>query len=252
MAGRDPKDPRQPETVPTEDYASALTDTPSELSIAVVEEGFDRPEHDPEVNSRVRAALDDLEDQGASVEDVSIPLHDDAADIYTVSLAEGFYGAMQAQGLDYNWKGWYNTDWAKEFGQRRRDRGEQFPPTVKLTLLAGAYASQEYCTEYYAKAMNLREELTEQYDDTLEEYDVVAMPTTPMTANEWKPDQNRLEFIGDAWTNLANTSAFNMTGHPSVSVPVEQTDGLPVGLMLTGEAFDDATVLSAAYTVENR
>lgn len=252
IAGRDPNDPRQPETVPTEDYASTLDGNASDLSVAVVEEGFDRPGYDPAVNERVRNTLDDLEDRGATVEDVSVPLHDDAADIYTVSLAEGFFAAMQGQGLDYNWKGWYNTDWAREFGRRRRENGDQFPPTVKLTLLAGAYANREYNTEYYATAMNLREELTDQYDDLLSGYDVVAMPTTPMTANEWKSDQNRLEFIGDAWTNLANTSAFNMTGHPSVSVPVEPADGLPVGLMLTGSAFDDATVLNAAYAVETR
>jgi amidase len=50
--------------------------------------------------------------------------------------------------------------------------------------------------------------------------------------------------------NLANTSAFNMTGHPSLSVPVEPANDLPVGLMLTGSQFDDATVLGAGRVVE--
>jgi amidase len=76
------------------------------------------------------------------------------------------------------------------------------------------------------------------------------MPTTPMRAMEHDPDEGIVEWIDGAWPNLANTSAANMTGHPSLSVPVEPADGLPVGLMLTGGHFEDATVLSAGRVVE--
>lgn len=252
LAGSDHRDPRQPNTVPTCDYASELEGNVEDLRIAVLEEGFSQPEHESGVNDQVRATLADLEDVGATVESVSIPIHDDAADIYSVSLAEGFLAAFRGEGLGHNWKGWYNTDWAREFGRLRREKGGQFPPTVKFTLLLGAYASDEYRSEYYAMAMNLRNRLTDEYDEVLNTHDVIAMPTTPMTAHEWKPDQDTIEFIGDAWGNLANTSAFNMTGHPSVSVPAGSVDGLPVGLMLTGAAFDDTTVLDAAHAVENR
>ena len=251
IAGRDPHDPRQPDTVPTQDYGSNLDGTVADLSIAILTEGFDQPESESPVNDRVMSALEDLERKGATVETVSLPMHDDAKDIYTVSLSEGFVASIRGEGLDHNWKGWYNTDWARAFGRARREKGAQFPPTVKFTLLLGAYMGDEYCSEYYARAMNLRTTLTAKYDALLEKYDLIAMPTTPMTAHEWKPDQDTLEFIGDAWTNLANTSAFNMTGHPSVSVPVEPVGDLPVGLMLTGRTFDDATVLNTAYAVEN-
>lgn len=252
LAGSDPRDPRQPETVPTYDYASELDGNVEDLKIAVLEEGFDQPECDSAVNDRVRSALADIEDAGATVEDVSVPIHDDASDIYSVSLAEGFLAAFRGEGVGRNWKGWYNTDWVREFSRLRREKGGEFPPTVKFTLLLGAYASDEYRSEYYAAAMNLRSRLTSEYNAVFQSYDLIAMPTTPMTAHEWKPDQDTIEFIGDAWTNLANTSAFNMTGHPSVSVPVGSADGLPVGLMLTGQAFDDVTVLNAAHAVENQ
>lgn len=249
MAGRDPRDPRQPGSVPTEDYAESLSGDPSELSIAVVEEGFTRPEREEAVNEGVRAALDDLADAGATVEEVSVDLHDDAADIYTVALSEAFYAAVSGEGLGHNWKGHYDTQWVDSFGRARRAQGGDFPPSVKFTLLIGAYTSQQYHSKYYAEAMNLRAELTEAYDDLLAEYDVAAMPTTPMRAHEYKPDADIFEWFADAWTNLANTSAFNMTGHPSLSVPVPSDDDLPVGLMLTGAQFDDATVLDAGYAV---
>lgn len=250
IAGKDPNDPRQPETVPTDEYETALDGEADGITIGVLEEGFDRPEYDEGVNTNVRAALDTLTDEGSTVEEVSLPMHAHAMDIYTVALAEGFVAAVSGEGEGHNWEGWYNTSWVDSFGKARRAQGGDFPPSVKLTLLTGAYTSDQYHSKYYAEAMNLRAELTEKYDDMFGDYDVVAMPTTPMTANEYVPDQDRFEFIADAWGNLANTAVFNMTGHPSLSVPVEPHDGLPVGLMLTGGQFDDATVLDVGATLE--
>ena len=251
IAGKDPKDPRQPNSVPTEHYEEALDGEPSDMSIGVLSEGFDRPECDDRVNDSVRSALDALSSEGATVEEVSMPMHADSLDIYTVALAEGFLAAFSGEGIGHNWKGWYNVSWIENFGKYRRGQGGDFPPSVKLTLLAGAYTSERYHSKYYAEAMNLRQHLTEQYTELLQEYDVVAMPTTPQLAHEWVPDQDRFEFIADAWGNLANTCAFNMTGQPSLSVPVEPVDGLPVGLMFTGSHFDDGTVLNAGHAVEN-
>jgi len=119
-------------------------------------------------------------------------------------------------------------------------------------LLLGSYTSEQYHSKYYAEAMNLRWELANAYDEVLADYDVVAMPTTPMRAHEHDPEEDIFEFIAGAWPNLANTATFNMTGHPSLSVPVEHADGLPIGLMLTGSHFDDATVLDAGRAVERR
>jgi amidase len=249
IAGKDAYDPRQPAEVPTAEYSAALDVDVKGLSIAVIEEGFHRPGSQSGVNSRVRGALQTLADRGAEVTDVSLPLHADGQDIYTVALAEGFYAAVAGEGLGHNWKGWYNTGWVDAFGKSRRAQGADFPPSVKLTLLAGAYTSDQYHSKYYAEAMNLRSELTRRYEELFQEYDIVAMPTTPMTANPWVPNQDRFEFIEDAWINLANTCVFNMTGHPSVSVPAGEVDGLPVGLMLTGRAFEDATVLNAGQAV---
>lgn len=250
IAGKDPDDPRQPDSVPTEEYDAALDGDITDLSIAVIEEGFNRPQSKKGVNENVRAAIDVLASEGASVEDISLPMHADAQDIYTVALAEGFVAAVSGEGLGHNWKGWYNTSWVDAFGKARRAQGGDLPPSVKLTLLAGAYTSDQYHSKYYAEAMNLRSELTEKYDEVLSEYDLLAMPTTPMTANEYVPAQNRFDFIADAWGNLANTCAFNMTGYPSLSVPIQHLDGLPVGLMLTGRPFEDATVLNVGYALE--
>jgi amidase len=177
-------------------------------------------------------------------------MHADAADVYTVALAEGFAAAISGEGVGHNWKGWYDTDWVEAFGKFRRAQGGDFPPSYKYNLIVGAYTSQRYHSKYYAEAMNLRREVTEAYDEILAEYDVLATPTTPQLPNEYVPDQDIHAFLDDAWGSLGNTCQFDATGHPALSVPVGDADGLPVGVQFVGSRFDDATVLDAGYALE--
>ncbi|WP_311173403.1 amidase [Halobellus ordinarius] len=251
LAGRDPDDPRQPDEVPTQEYEATLDGDVDDLAIGVVREGFERPECDEAVNDSVRDGLATLESAGATVDEISIPIHHDAVDIYTVALNEGTVAAFRGEGVGRNWWGWYDTSWVESFGKFRRAQGGDLAPSVKYTLLIGAYASEEYHSKYYAEAMNLRRTVRDVYDDHLAEYDLLATPTTPQLPHVYVPDQNRFEFIDDAWGSLANTCQFNATGHPAVSVPVAPVDGLPVGLQLVGSHFDDATVLNAAYALES-
>ena len=226
LAGRDPADPRQPAAVPDLDCAGALTGDPSAYSVAVLEEGFTRPETDERVNERVRDALKRLSAAGATVESVSLPLHDDATDVYTAALAEATLAAVEGEGVGHNWRGRYDVEWVEFFGEARRERGDAFPPSVKYTLLLGAYTKAAFTSRYYATAMNLRREMTAAYDALLAEYDLLAMPTTPQLPREYVPDQDRFEFLADAWGSLANTAPFNATGHPALSVPCGSVDGL--------------------------
>jgi len=100
-------------------------------------------------------------------------------------------------------------------------------------------------------ARNLESRLTAAYDEALAGYDVLVMPTmpllpTPIPAAGVAPD----EVIGRALEMIGNTCPFDVTGHPACTVPVEQVDGLPVGLMIIGRRFDDATVLRVAHAYE--
>lgn len=250
LAGKDPRDPRQPETVPGVDYDGELSGSVDGTSIAVVEESFSDDNSEDRVNERVRAALDALADRGATVEEVSVPIHDVAHDVYTVALLEGMLAAVDGEELGHNWKGWYNLSWLETFGKFRRARGGDFPPTVKLALLCGAYTSDRYHSKYYAEAMNLRGEISEIYGELLDRHDLVATPTAPQLPHEHEPGLDRVSFVKRAWTSLTNVSTFNVTGQPAVSVPVPRPDELPVGLQLAGPAFDDISVLDCAAAVQ--
>ena len=250
IAGSNERDLREPAPVPVEPYHERLDGDASKLSIGVLEEGFDRPEADEGALEPVRGGLEALADRGATLEEVSEPMHRDAEAVHTVCTAEGLLDAMIGEGLGHGWKAWYDTSWIEFFGSARRVQADDFPAPLKLALLVGAYANEAYHSRYYADGMNLTVELTERYDALLNDHDLLAMPTTIRTAPEREPELDQYDRMREDKV-VANTTAFNRTGHPAISVPVGEVDGLPVGLMLVGSRFDDATVLDAAETLES-
>ena len=77
------------------------------------------------------------------------------------------------------------------------------------------------------------------------------MPTLPMRATKIPAaGAPRMEFIQRAFEMLPNTAPFDVTGHPAMTVPCGLSDGLPVGLMLIGKAFDESTIYRAAHAFE--
>jgi amidase len=77
------------------------------------------------------------------------------------------------------------------------------------------------------------------------------MPTVPMTAPALPPaDAPRAVFLRKAWEMLANTAPYDVTGMPSLTIPCGLSNGLPVGLMLTGRLYDEVTLYRAAFAFE--
>lgn len=252
IAGPDGQDPRQPRDLVAEDYASALDRGAEGLRIGVVTEGFAHPNSDPAVDDAVRAAVDTLRDAGLPAEDVSIPWHLHGARIWDVIATEGATAQMiDANGYGMNWQGLYDPEVIAYYGERWRADGSRFSETVKLVLLAGRYTIDRYQGRHYAMARNLVPQLRAAYDEALSRYDVLVMPTTPIQASVIPaPDAPREEIIGRALEMLANTATLDVTGHPACSVPAGVANGLPVGMMIVGRHFDDATVLRVAHTFE--
>lgn len=249
IAGKDPLDPRQG-VVQTQDYVTGLTVDPADVTIGVLEEGFGHEASERGVDDTVRDAMDAFESQGASVRSVSVPMHLDGIPIWNGIVLEETTALIRDEGIGRYGNGFYDTQFADTFGKARRAHADDYLTTVKLTLILGQYLSDKYRGHYYAKAQNLSRELGSRYDDALNEVDVLAMPTTPQTAHRLDPDLTRLEVIDRALNMLANTAPFDVTGHPGLSVPCGTLDGLPVGLMLIGNRFDDATVLQAGHAYE--
>jgi amidase len=253
IAGLDGLDPRQPADLRTEPYLERLTGDARGLRIGVVREGFGWPGlSEADVDAGVRDAAGRLAKAGATVREISIPLHRDAIHIWRPIAIEGTTMLMvRGNAMGTNWKGYYNTSLLDAYARGRRARATELSESTKLTVLFGQFMQDYYDGRYYAKAQNLARMLKATYDAALQECDLLVMPTTPMKATPLPgPDAPREEIIRRALEVLVNTCPFDVTGHPAMNVPCGMADGLPLGMMLIGRTWQDATVLRAADAFE--
>jgi amidase len=118
-------------------------------------------------------------------------------------------------------------------------------------LFTAEYMHRFHYGHYYAKAQNLRRVLRQAYDAVLAQYDLLLMPTTAMKAQPLPASGcSREEYIVRALEMMNNTSPTDASGHPAMSVPCGMIDGLPIGMMLIGRKFDEATVIRASDAFE--
>ena len=251
IAGPDGLDPRQA-VCKTQDYLSAIGKDVKGMKIALVNEGFGRTESEAEVDDTVRAAARQLKKLGATVNEVSIPMHLDGVAIWTGIIVEGAAELMiKGNAVGTNWQGYYPTSLLDAYARGWHSRPDDLSDTVKLVLFIGEYMHRYYHGHYYAKAQNLRGLLRSAYDDVLKTHDLLLMPTTPMKAQKIPPRGcPREEYVARALEVINNTCPFDASGHPAISIPCGKVDGLPVGLMLVGRQFDEVSVLRAADAFE--
>jgi amidase len=254
IAGPDPHDPR---TINARvgDFEGALGQSAKGLKIGVLKEGFAHPTGNPltaETDAKVRAALARLEKAGAAIEEVSIPMHYDAPHIWTGVILEGAAEMMlKGYAMGNNWMGYYTTSLQEAFARGWRARPDDVSETVKLVLLLGEYMHRNYHNRYHSKAQNLRVVARQAYDEALRRYDMLAMPTLPFPATKIPPaDCSREDYVDLALNMQQNTCPFDVTGHPAFTVPCGMVGGLPVGMMLVGKHFDEATLIRAGHAFE--
>jgi amidase len=252
LAGPDGLDPRQPPGLRSEAYSKRLTGDASGLRIGIVNEGFAWPNSEPDVDAMVRQAAQRLGRAGATVNEISIPLHRDGVHIWNAIAVEGATMLMVAgNSMGTNWKGHYTTSLLDFYGRSRRVRANDLSETVKLVILLGQYMQDNYQGRYYAKAQNLARTLRAAYDEALKGVDLLLMPTLPLKATLLPaPDASREEYVARALEMISNTCPFDVTGHPATTVPVGMSASLPVGMMLIGRHWEDGTALRTADALQ--
>ena len=248
MAGPDGIDPRQPDFEPP-DYPAALDGGVRGLRIACLAEGFGRPESEPVVDRKVRAALQRFAALGAEVRTTSLPMHAHGMHIWAGIAREGAaQNMLKGGGVGVNQQGYQITSLLDASARALRRQPDDLAPTVTLTLLFGEYMGRNYHGRYYAKAQNLRRTLRAAYDTVLAEHDLIALPTTAMRARPL-PDPlacTPAQYEHDAHDALMNPCPFDASGHPALTIPCGAADDLPIGLSLVGKHFDESTLLRAA------
>jgi amidase len=251
IAGPDGYDPRTT-VAKMQDYMSALGKDVRGMKIAVMKEGFAHPVSDPTTDEKVRAAIAEFKALGATVEEVSVPMHYDGPHIWTGVILEGAAEMMiKGYAMGNNWYGYYSTTLQEAFARGWQSRPDDVSETVKLVLILGEYMHRRYHNRYHAKAQNLRVLLRTAYDEVLAAHDLMAMPTIPFPATKIPPPDCSREYYVDAALNMQqNTCPFDVSGHPALTVPCAKVNGLPIGMMLVARHFDEVTLIRAAHAFE--
>ncbi|SDI65795.1 amidase [Pseudomonas flavescens] len=250
IAGADGLDPRQ-YAPPVDAYSQALGRGVQGLKIGILGEGFQLANLDPRVADKVREAIARLESLGAEVSDVSVPAHTLAAALWQPIGCEGLTAQMMhGNGMGFSWKGLYDVALLDRHAAWR-DSADTLSATLKLCMFVGQYGLERYNGRYYAKAQNIARRARAGYDQALERYDLLLMPTVPIIAQPLPQSGASLaEYVTRAFEMIGNTAPLDITGHPAMSIPCGQVDGLPVGLMLVARHYAESTIYQAAAAFE--
>jgi len=252
IAGPDGLDDRQhiPSTVKF-NYTQDIDKGVKNLKIGILTEGFELPDSEKIVNESVREAAKVFTRLGATVSEVSVPMHSLGGAIWTPIALEGAVDQMMLNyGYGTGHKGLYVTSLIDVYNGWRK-KANQLADSVKVSILTGQYMRKFYGGHYYAKAQNLGRMLSAAYDEAFKNVDLLLMPTLPLRATPLpKPDDSRELYIKCAFEMLANTCPFDVTGHPAMNIPVNKHEDLPIGMMLVGKHFDELTIYKAAFAFE--
>ncbi|MBD3182598.1 Asp-tRNA(Asn)/Glu-tRNA(Gln) amidotransferase subunit GatA [Candidatus Poribacteria bacterium] len=246
ISGRDEMDSTSVD-LPVPDYTKSLINDIKGIKIGIPEEYFVDDGMDPEVNQKVRDAIDLLSKLGAECEDVSLPTTEyGIADYQIISRAEASSNLARFDGTRYG----YRAENAESLmNMYKKTRSEGFGPEVKLRIMLGTYAlSTGYYDAYYLKAQKVRTLIKNDFDKAFEKFDVLVTPTSPTTAFKIgeKTDDPLTMYLSDIFTVNCN-----MAGIPGISIPCGfSSSGLPIGLQILGKPFDEETIFRVSYTFE--
>ena len=250
IAGADCLDPRTADTPTAGRLSRRHAPGHHGLSIGVVAEGFGHRSSMAEVDATVRNAVHKFERLGVKIETIHLPWHRDGLAIWLVFAMEGYFSnLLRGNGFGGNHDG---LQWSglNDCIARWRDNANGLPANLKFGMLMGEDAGQRYRRHYVVKAMNLVRRLRQAYDEALAKYDLLLMPTTPAKARPLPSEASAATVMDLAFENIDNTCPFNLTHHPALTLPCGLADGCPIGMMLVGRPFAEATLYGAAYTFE--
>ncbi|MGB5453960.1 MAG: Asp-tRNA(Asn)/Glu-tRNA(Gln) amidotransferase subunit GatA [Sedimenticolaceae bacterium] len=244
MAGFDERDSTSAQR-PVDDYVGALGNDIRGLRIGVVRE-FMGEGLDAGVGASVEAALDELKRLGAQIVEISLPNAGlSVPAYYVVAPAECSSNLARFDGVRY---GHRCADPQGLEDLYKRSRSEGFGAEVKRRIMIGTYAlSAGYYDAYYLKAQKVRQLIADDFRNAFGQCDVIVGPTAPGTAFRLgeKADDPVSMYLQDIYT-----IAVNLAGLPGMSIPAPASDGMPVGLQLIGNYFDEARLLNVAHQLQ--
>jgi len=241
MAGFDTRDSTSVDR-PVDDYLGDLDKSIEGLTIGLPKQYFDQ-NLDSEIGKVIDAAVEVLQKSGAKVKDIELPnTHLSIPAYYVVAPAECSSNLERYDGIRYGYRCEDPENLADLYC---RSRAEGFGKEVKRRILIGTYVlSSGYYDAYYLKAQKIRRLIRDDFNQAFKDVDVILGPTTPSTAfklNEHMQDPISM-YLSDIYT-----VSVNLAGLPGISIPAGFSAGLPVGMQLIGNYFEEAKLLNVAH-----
>jgi len=249
IAGQDEKDQTTvEEIVPA--YSENLEEK-QEMKIGVPKQYVELEGLEEGVKENFEQSIQFFKDQGFKVEEVDMPLLDgeiSVAAYYVLAMSEASTNLARFSGMRYGLeKDPENFEDFNEYFSNIRTEG--FGEEAKRRLLLGTYTRQAgYRDQYYVKAAKVRRKIIEQFKQKFKEYDVLISPSMPNIAPKIEEAEQMSPEEVYAMDTL--TVGPNLAGLPMISVPNGTSDGMPTGLHIVGDHFNEQKILDTAYTFE--
>ena len=228
------------------DFTSALVDDVAGMKIGIPRDYFGEG-LDPEVKAAVLQAAEELKKKGAIVEEFDLSLVEYAIPAYyVIACAEASSNLARFDGVKY---GYRTKEYEGLHNMYKKSRSEGFGPEVKRRIMLGSFVlSSGYYDAYYLKALRTKALIKQAFDKAFEKYDVILGPAAPTTApklGQSLSDPIKM-YLGDIYT-----ISVNLAGLPGISLPCgKDKNGLPIGLQLIGNCFEEKKIIRAAYAFE--
>ncbi len=228
------------------DFSSALVDDVKGMKIGIPRDYLGSG-LDGEVKAAVLKAAKILEEKGAVVEEFDLSLVDYAIPAYyVIAAAEASSNLERFDGVKYGYRA---KDYEGLHNMYKKSRSEGFGAEVKRRIMLGSFVlSSGYYDAYYLKALRTKALIKQAFDRAFEKYDVILGPAAPTTApglGESLCDPLKM-YLGDIYT-----VSVNLAGLPAISLPCGLDGaGLPIGLQLIGDCFQEKKIIRAAYAYE--
>jgi len=232
---------------PKEDYLASLNHSIQGLKIGVPKEFFDEG-LDANVQKLVEEALNEYKKLGAELVEISLPNTSLAIPVYyVIAPAEASSNLSRYDGVRYGYR-------AKEYKDLMdmyfKTREQGFGDEVKRRILIGTYVlSAGYYDAYYLKAQKIRKLISNDFKEAFSRCDVIMGPAAPSVAFKSgdKKEDPLAMYLQDIYT-----ISTNLAGLPGMSLPVGQTQGLPVGLQIIGNYFKESQMLNVAHAYQQK
>lgn len=228
------------------EYKSELASDVSGMKIAIAKNFLSGL--DEKIKASVLKQVETLKNSGAQVEEIELKMAPKSLAVYyIVACAEASSNLSRFDGIRYGKRSENFKDMTDLY---KESRSQGFGDEVKRRIMLGTYVlSAGYYDAYYKTALKVRTLIKKEFEEVFSKYDAIIGPSAPFLPGKLG---EKHENVVEVYLNDLYTVPANIAGIPAISVPCSFIDGLPVGLQIMGNYFEEEKLFKIAKVIENK